>query len=226
MNLPNHIVDAINKYVPALDGHNWAEPERRCEMAALVYEIKPQVVVEIGTFGGASAIPIAFALRESNNGGKIYCIDPWKLEYAMEGEWEANQDWYKNNIDIDDIHKKFMHAAWSHNLDNWLVVIRAASQHCYELFPKIDVLSLDGNHSEVASLRDATLYVPRVVSGGYVLVDDQDWGVKQGDKMVPSLQKALDFIKERCDLVKQSGNMGFYRKRADKHQEQEEENTN
>lgn len=213
MHLPNHIQDAIRNYVPTLDGGDWADLDRRCEMAEVIYETKPQIVVEIGTFGGAASIPMAFVLRENNDGGKIYCVDPWKLEYAMEGEWEANQNWYKNNIDIDDIHKKFMHAAWSHNLDEWLVVIRAASQHCYELFPKIDVLLLDGNHSEIASFRDAELYVPRVVSGGYVLVDDQDWNVKQGDKMVPSLQKALIFIKEQCDLVKQSGNMGFYKKR-------------
>lgn len=213
MSLPGHIKTAINAYVPTLDGGDWAALERRCEVAELVYDANPKVVVEIGTFGGAGALPIAFALRERNNGGKLYCIDPYRIEYATEGEWSANSDWYRNNIDIHDIHKKAMIAFWGHQIDAWLVVIRAASQHCVELFPAIDVLSIDGNHSEVASLRDAELYVPRVVTGGIVLMDDVDWETRAGDTVIKSTQKAVQFIEAHCDLIKQIGNMGVYRKR-------------
>lgn len=213
MSLPDHIRRAIYEYVPCCDGGEWATLERRCEVAEIVYDAKPKVVTELGTFGGAGAIPIAFALRENNDGGKLYCIDPYKVEYATEGEWDANSDWYKNKVDLHQIHKKAITGFWMHNLDEWLVVIRAASQHCFELFPKIDVLILDGNHSEVASLRDAQLYVPNVISGGWVLMDDQDWVVKDGDSLVNSTAKAVQFIQEHCDLIKQSGNMGFYKKR-------------
>lgn len=213
MSLPNHIREAIFKYVPVLDGGDWSSLDRRCEVAAMVYDSNPHVVVEIGTFGGASALPIAFVLRELNNGGKIYCVDPYRVEYATEGEWSANADWYKNSIDIHDIHKKAMVAFWQHNIDDWLVVIRAASQHCAELFPRIDVLLIDGNHSEEASLRDARLYVPSVASGGIVMADDCDWRVKRGDEVIQSTQKMMQFIEQSCDLLKQSGNMRFYRKR-------------
>lgn len=213
MSLPDHIKKAIETYVPALDGGDWAALERRCEVAEIVYDAKPKVVVEIGTFGGAGALPIAFALRENNNGGKLYCVDPWRVDYAVEGEWSANADWYKNSVNLHDIHRKFMDAAWSHNIDDWLVVIRAASQHVFKLFPRIDVLILDGNHSEVASFRDARLYVPNVVKNGWVLMDDQDWAVKQGETMVNSTKKAVEFIQQSCDLIKTSGNMGFYKKR-------------
>jgi hypothetical protein len=211
MSLPLHIQDAIKEYLPPLDG--WTTPERACEMAKIIIENKPKVVVEIGTFGGRSAIAQGFALRENNNGGKLYSIDPWKLEYAMEGEWDENQNWYKNNIDIDEIHKKCMHAIWSHNLDEWIVVIRAASQHCHELFNEIGVLLVDGNHSQVASLRDVELYVPKVVSGGIVMLDDQDWMVKEGERLINSTKKAIHFTEQHCDLITQIGNMGFYRKR-------------
>lgn len=213
MSLPDHIKKAIETYVPALDGGDWAALERRCEVAEIVYDAKPKVVVEIGTFGGAGALPIAFALRENNNGGKLFCVDPWRVEYAIEGEWDANADWYKNKIDIHDIHKKAMQALWSHNVDDWLVVIRAASQHCFKLFPRIDVLIIDGCHSEVASFRDARLYVPNVVKGGWVLLDDTDWIVKEGDKTIQSTAKAMQFIEQSCNLIKQSGNMRFYKKR-------------
>lgn len=213
MSLPKHLVEAIEKYVPALEGGDWATMERRCEMAEVIYEAKPKVVVEIGTFGGAGAIPMAFALRENNNQGKLYAIDPWRVDYAIEGEWSANADWYKDTIDIHLIHRKCMEAVWQHNLDDWLVVIRAASQHCFKLFPRIGVLSVDGNHSEVASFRDARLYVPNVIKGGVIMFDDENWMVKNGDVAVNSTERARLFIEQHCDLIKKSGNMGFYRKR-------------
>lgn len=211
MKLPKFMRAAIEEYLPPLDG--WTTPERACEMAELILETRPKVVVEIGTFGGRSAIAMAFALRQNNNGGRIYCIDPWRLQDAQEGEWEDNKKWWSQNIDLHEIHRKCMEAIWAHNIDDWLVVIRAASQHVHQLFPEIGVLLIDGNHSEVASLRDAQLYVPKVVSGGYVLADDSDWIVVEGDKTVQSTQKAMLFIEESCDLVRQSGNMRIYQKR-------------
>lgn len=209
--LPNYIRAAINEYIPPLDG--WTLPDRACEMAELVCQLKPKVIVEIGTFGGRSAIAMAFALRHVNKGGKIYCLDPWRLDYAKEGEWEENQNWYEKNVNLHDVHRKCMEAIWSHNIDEWLVVIRAASQHCANLFPAIDLLLIDGNHSEIASLRDAELYVPRIRRGGYCLADDIDWQTREGDNTVQSTQKAQRFIEQSCEEVKQTGNMKFYRKK-------------
>lgn len=209
--LPNYIRDAIHNYLPPLDG--WTEPDRACEMAELVCQIKPKVIVEIGTFGGRSAIAMAFALRHVNKGGKIYCLDPWRLDYAKEGEWKDNQEWYEKNVDLHVIHRTCMEAIWSHNIDEWLVVIRAASQHCADLFPQIDLLLVDGNHSEIASYRDVELYVPRVRKGGFILMDDLDWSVPVDGQPVNSTRKAADFIKSNCDVVRQLGNMGIYRKR-------------
>lgn len=213
MSLPKFMKEAIAQYVPILEGGDWGDPQRPYELADVVLESRPKVVVEIGTFGGASALPMAFALRQNNNGGKLYCIDPWRVEYAQEGEWEDNKKWWKENISIGDIHQKCMDAFWAHNLDEWVVVIRAASQHCHQLFTDISVLLIDGNHSEVASLRDAQLYVPKVISGGYIFADDVAWQVKEGEQFVNSTQKEIAFIEESCDLVKQIGGMRLYRKR-------------
>lgn len=208
--LPKHIRAAIEEYIPPLEG--WTEPARACEMAELVIDTRPQVVVEIGTFGGRSAIAQAFALRQ-NNQGVIYCIDPWRLEYAVEGEWSDNAKWWQENINIEEVHRKCMQAIWAHNLDPWMVVIRAASQYCHQLFPAINVLLVDGNHSEVASLRDVQLYVPHVVSGGHIWADDTDWQIRDGEKVIQSTQKAVEFIEQSCEQMKQIGNMRLYRKR-------------
>lgn len=201
--LPDHIKKAISHYLPALEG--WLDAARGEEMAELIIDTKPEVVVEIGVFGGRSLVAQAFGLRE-NNFGKIYGIDPWDVATAVEHfEDEKNNEWWRKNITLEDIHRGCMRAIWDHHLQPWVVIIRAASQHACQLFPNnIDVMYLDGNHSEISSCRDVENYVPRIKSGGYCWVDDCDWH---------TTQKALGMIGTMCDLVKDNGNYRLYRKR-------------
>ena len=190
MNLPEHIDKAIDHYIPRLG--NWLDTHRAKEMAELIIQIKPKTIVEIGSFKGQSTVTMGFALRENNDGGKLYAIDPWKVEYAAEGDSSAEDiDWWSNKIDLNIIHQDCMSEIWSHHLDRWVVVIRAASQNCYELFHDIDLLYIDGCHSEVASTRDVENYVPKVKSGGYIIMDDCDW---------PTTKKAVNMVEEACKL--------------------------
>jgi predicted O-methyltransferase YrrM len=180
----------------------WLTPERGVEMAEAIFETQPKVVVELGVFGGRSLIAQAMALRESS-GGVIYGVDPWRVEAALEGENEANRTWWSKDIDLEAIHRGAMNAVWQHNLDRWAVVIRAASQNVYQLFPKIDMLFIDGNHSEVASTRDVELYLPRVAKGAVVTIDDTDW---------PTTAHAVSLLDRACDLVKDGGSYRVYQK--------------
>lgn len=201
MSLPRHIRDAIEHYLPPLDG--WTTPERGIEMAEIIYDNKPEVVVTIGVFGCRSVIAQAFALRE-NQKGVVYGLDPFKLEAALEGENSDNRDWWSKNINIEDIQRKAINSIWQHNLDQWAVLIRASSQHVSQLFPEIGVLEIDGNHSEIASCRDVELYLPKVVTGGFIWADDCDW---------PTTQRALTLLDAACDVVSDKGKYRLYRKR-------------
>lgn len=183
----------------------WMEFERMMEMAQLILDTGPSVVCELGVFGGRSFITQALALKE-NGHGKIYGVDPWKLEKAIEGENDANVNWWKNNVDLNVIHQYCVNALWKYELDKHATIIRSASQDCYELFKKIDILNVDGNHSEVASCRDVTLYLPMVKPGGYVWFDDCDWATTKA---------AQNWLEDACEIVKVSpdGHYKLYRKR-------------
>lgn len=199
--LPPHLERAIHEYLPTMEG--WLTPERGVEMAEAIWQTRPKVVVELGVFGGRSLIAQAMALRESS-GGIIYGVDPWKVEAALEGENEANRTWWSKDIDIEAIHRGAMNAIWQHNLDPWAIIIRAASQHVHQLFPKIDMLFIDANHSEVASTRDVDLYLPSVVELGIITIDDTDW---------PTTAHAVELLDRQCELVKDGGNYRTYQKR-------------
>jgi len=200
-NHPKTIIERELSMSPPILCEGWTTPERGIEMAELVLETKPETIVEIGCFGARSTIAMALALRE-NGKGKIYTIDPWKKEAALEGENQANQAWW-NSVDLHDIHKKAMEAIWRNGLDEYVTVIRNTSQAVAPLFDDFscNLLVLDGNHSEVASCRDVELYLSKLKYNSPLWFDDSDW---------PSTQKALKMIEEYCDLKKDGGNYRIY----------------
>jgi predicted O-methyltransferase YrrM len=197
-----HLESQIREWVGHSEG--WMVPERAIEMAQLILDAKPRVAVEIGVFGGRSLVAQGIALKELGV-GQIYGIDPWKTEAALEGENEANKNWWSRNIDIGQIHQWCMNGVWKYGLDEQVVVLRARSQFCVSLFAGgIDHLFIDGNHSEIASTRDVNLYLPLLQKHGILVFDDANW---------PSTQKALEHVGVLCDLVKDGGEYRIYRKR-------------
>jgi predicted O-methyltransferase YrrM len=191
----------------------WCTVEHALDLAQLIIDTKPAVVVEIGTFAGGSLIPQAIALKEVG-AGKVYGIDPWSKEAALEqmftadpntppADVEVNRKWW-SEVDLDKMLRLCMEGIWRFDLESYATVIRARSQDCGELFPSIDICYIDGNHSEVASCRDVELYLPKVKAGGHVWFDDAQWA---------STQPAQVLIQEACDLVMDKGNYRLYRKK-------------
>ena len=188
--LPKHIEDAINHYLPVLEG--WTEPERACEMAERILESKAQVCVDIGVFGARSTIAMGFAARELTT-SRVYGIDNWNPGAASDNDdHKEGVEWWGKQSNLETIHQLAMRAIWDHRLEPWVTIIRAKSEHVHQLFQTIDFLNIDGGHSEITSCRDVNLYLPKVRSGGVVCMDDTAW---------PTTQKAVKLIEEQCDLV-------------------------
>lgn len=199
--LPTHIKDAILHYIPHMEG--WTEPERACEMAERILETNAKVCVDIGVFAGRSTIAMGFAARELGD-AMVYGIDPWQVNSAIEGDdVEANARWWKENSRLEEMHQETMHAIWAHKLEPWVTIIRAPSQYVSQLFPVIDFLNIDGCHTEVASCRDVTMYVPYLCKGRYCTFDDTDW---------QSTKRAVEYLEALCELVSDTGKARTYRK--------------
>lgn len=187
----------------AMKDWGWCERDKALAMAKLILEQKPAVVVEVGVFAGRSVVPQAMALRE-NGGGMIFAIDPWKKEAALEGEnSKANDEWW-SNLDLHNIHKVCMEFIWKWDLDAYATVIRNSSQHVHRLFPNIDILHIDGCHSELVSCRDVDNYVHRVVKGGHIWFDDTNW---------QTTQKAIQKLHQVADKIGQVQDCALFRKR-------------
>lgn len=58
----------------------------------------------------------------------------------------------------------------------------------------IDILHIDGNHSEEPSFLDVVTYYPKVKSDGYIWFDDI--------KRFPSTQRAVDYLYKHCTCAR------------------------
>jgi cephalosporin hydroxylase len=180
----------------------WLTEEVGAAMRNLIWKVKPSVCVEIGVFAGRSLINTALALKE-NDHGIVYGIDPWRLDVAIECSSPEEFDW--TQVDLDAVHYDCMQAITQHDLHDYVIIIRAASWAAAHLFGwgRIDVLYIDGGHSEEQSTSDVDMYMPRVKSHGHIWMDDTNY---------ESLKKALLLVEQDCTLVRDYGHSRLYRK--------------
>lgn len=192
--LRREIADAIKP----MEG--WCSEVKAIAMAELILEVQPQLCVEIGVFGGRSLIPQAIALR-ANGRGLVIAIDPWKRSAALEGDNGTDNDRWWSNLDYHAIHASCVNHIWKHGLDDQIILVRNTGEQCLSFIDaygidQIDLVHIDGNHSEFTSCRDVTQWVPRVKSNGYIWFDDTNW---------QSTQKALELMLHYAVPVKDVG---------------------
>lgn len=193
------ITEAVNGFV-----HGWCTVEKAVALAGAIISSRSKICVELGVYSGRSLIPQAIALRSLGD-GMAYGIDPWKKENAAEGNCSvADKSWWES-IDLDAIHNYCMSKIWEHELDKQCCIIRSQSYNCHDIFDRpIDLLHIDGCHSEEASTRDVNLWLPKVRAGGHLFFDDVDW---------TTTAKAQEIISESCDKIDQVGNCAIYKRK-------------
>jgi predicted O-methyltransferase YrrM len=150
----------------------WCSQEKASIVTDMIVSAKPEVIVEIGVFGGKSLVPMAFALKY-NKKGKIYGVDPWSTTSSADGMDGANLEWW-STIDHNNILQGLQEKIVKFKLQNYIELIRLTSEDCPEI-PNVDMLHIDGNHSEKASYLDVIKWVPLVKSGGIIIFDDVNW---------------------------------------------------
>ena len=203
----NDLYSEIERIRPKLEG--WCSAEKARAMAQLVVEYRPQVSVEIGVFGGKSLVPQALAC-DYVEGGHVFGVDPWSNAEAIKDAQHPDNIKFWGGIDMEAIYRGCLTALLENRLTQYCTVFRTTSERACTLFDEIDVLHIDDNHTEQASVLDVFLYLPKVRSGGHIWFDDVDWK-EIGEHF--SQQRALDLIEERCERIRLIGNCALYRKR-------------
>lgn len=168
-NNKRNITLMIRTTFPSMDG--WCTVLKGHALAALTLAIKPQIALEIGTFAGRSFLPILWALKD-NGYGKAIGIDPYDAQVSSEQEYPGSSEWW-SSVDHSIIERKFHGFLKNFGLTDWAKIIKRKSDDV-EPPPSIDLLHIDGGHTEVA-LRDAQRFGKNVRVGGVVVLDDIQW---------------------------------------------------
>lgn len=171
--------------------HGWCPKEKADRMMELIVKTSPDVVVELGVFGGSSFLPMAAALQYQGK-GVAYAIDPWYTAPCLEGNQGANYDWWAS-VDLEKIMQHFIKKMHEQKLDARYQLMRKTSKEALPSFKdgSINILHIDGNHAEESALFDAKNWLPKVRSGGYIWFDDANW---------PTTKKAIDYLLAHCEL--------------------------
>jgi len=151
----------------------WCSQEKAGVLVDIVLKAKPDTIVEIGVWGGKSLIPMATALR-ANGKGRIFGIDPWSN--AASTEWvmnEVNKSFW-NYVDHELVFQELQRKLYQFDLFDYVELIRSKSEDAPPI-QCIDILHVDGNHSEETSYLDVKKWAPLVRSGGWIIFDDMSW---------------------------------------------------
>lgn len=191
--------------------HTWCTKEKINLLMDLVLITRPQVCVEIGAFTGSSILPVAATLKYLGS-GKVFAIDAWSNAEAikyLESD-DPNRAWW-SQTNMQQALNAYQTLITGWGLHNQCITIQNASEKTYTLVNNIDLLHLDGDYSEKGSLQDVALYLPRVKSGGYILLSNLFTMVKEKAPKMKSYSMLLEACEKVCDI--EQDNAILFRKR-------------
>ena len=187
---PVRVRDQAFAYMKQLDG--WCAENKAGILIDLILKNKPEIIVEIGVWGGKSLVPMAQALR-ANQKGKIYGIDPWDNQASMEEVVHPENQAFWGRVDHTAVMNGLIGKIREFGLDNQIELIRATSEDAPAI-DEIDVLHIDGNHSDKTSYFDATKWVPYVKKGGFIIFDDMTWY----ENGTYTTARAVEWLNDNC----------------------------
>lgn len=167
--------------------------------------------LEIGTRSGGSALLALKAIQDSKISRLMITVDPYG------GKTFVNTDRTTHNLYPDSFHRKAMYELSKYAFENDLehVHFKLTSFDFIKIFdgielwrnekvvePKFGYVYLDGEHNEVTVEKELEYFLPRMVKGGLIVIDDTEQ-IKDSQVWI---------IKEVLKNSIHKGNRSFFKK--------------
>lgn len=146
----------------------------------ILLEINPNLIVEVGTWLGGSAINMANICKKNNlNCNKIYCIDTW---LGAEEFWTYHSHTPERNLNclhgFPQVYYQFLSNVVHNNVQDLIQPIPNTSVIGFEIlkYKKInpDLIYIDGSHLEDDVYQDIKNYYSILNKGGVIFGDDRE----------------------------------------------------
>lgn len=172
--------DGIDPFA-GFDPSGWHDPADEWDshhrlFDALVEQLRPRVIVEVGSFLGVSSRHFAAALAREQIDGVVVCVDTWLAEQVL---WN-NPRWRPHLRHVNgrpEFYKAWMANAIASGLQDYLCPLPMASANAARYLAsrqvRAEMIYIDGSHDEGDVYRDLALYWDCVLMpNGALLVDD------------------------------------------------------
>lgn len=162
--------------------YGWCSEEKSKYLFDLVINTKPNLVVEIGVYRGRSLA--SFSAASLVHKCEVIGIDPYNFDCLINETYTNKEDLiYSKNLLISEFNRL--------GLPFTLIDIPSEFAINHEIFnnKQIDILHIDGSHSESHVCLDVTLWLPKLKVNGILIFDDANY---------PSIQLAQKIALEKC----------------------------
>lgn len=147
------------------------------KILSLIEQHRPRVCVELGTWLGASAVPVARSIQRW--GGTLTCVDTWAGDINKDGGSAPA----KTPVMLFGCARAMIEAGVSANVR----LIPAMTLDAAKVWSgPIDFLYVDADHSYEGVSADLQAWVPHVKPGGLIVGDDY------GNAIYPGVKEAWD----------------------------------
>jgi predicted O-methyltransferase YrrM len=142
----------------------WFDELSAAEFWAVIHEIRPRIVVEIGSYLGRSTVFTAEALRHAGIDARLHAIDPHT------GDKQQLEQLGLTNLPTLDLFRVFL--ASSGNAESVELHVAPSRDVLQEWEGSIDFLFVDGWHEYEAVLADVRGFGAFLSASGIVCIDD------------------------------------------------------
>ncbi|MBN1663356.1 MAG: class I SAM-dependent methyltransferase [Deltaproteobacteria bacterium] len=153
----------------------------------LVRNIRPKIIVELGTYRGTSFFSFCQAVKDACHDANLYAVDTW--------QGDEHGGFYDEDVYTDVIKIKEKYYA-----DLKINLLRKRFDEAVDEFDNhsIDLLHIDGLHTYEAVKHDFEKWLPKVKPDGIILLHDiyinkEDFGVHQFWEELKGQYKTVEF---------------------------------
>jgi SAM-dependent methyltransferase len=171
------IYEGIEARGLAVDGFGWNS--HHPIFAELIARTRPKIIVEVGTWKGASAIQMASLTRAL--GTRIFCVDTWiGGDGHIFREIGEGQPVMRDAHGWPGVYYQFLHNVKAAGFADRITPVPFMSLHAAWLLGahgvKADLIYIDGGHHYLDVVVDISAYAELLAPGGVIFGDDFNQG--------------------------------------------------
>jgi hypothetical protein len=144
-----------------------------------IENLKPSLIIEVGSWKGRSAITMAKKLGSLNIDGEILCVDTW---LGSPEHWLGKEDrhgWYDSLRIVNgrpNLYDTFLNNVVANKCEKYITPFPLTSEAAYFVLKKLSVKSqmiyIDAGHEYESVIKDIEMYWQLLEHGGVMILDD------------------------------------------------------